>query len=106
MAILGQMRITDGVCASSRESLAYVAQEPWIFSDTVRNNILFGEEMDVHWYNEVIKGCCLEQVSGFLFLRNHYPHLGPWKRGVGIAYRNFKSRRIAYRNFGRLRIDF
>jgi ABC-type multidrug transport system fused ATPase/permease subunit len=43
-----------------------IAQNAWITNQTLRNNILFGEEFDQKRYNEVIDVCGLEQdVEGF-----------------------------------------
>ncbi|KAL4437735.1 hypothetical protein ABPG74_012410 [Tetrahymena malaccensis] len=39
--------------------MAYVEQEPYIFSSTVRENILFGSQFDQEWYSLVVKNCCL-----------------------------------------------
>ncbi|KAH0813598.1 hypothetical protein GEV33_009192 [Tenebrio molitor] len=51
-----------------RGSLSYAPQEPWIFTGTLRENILFGENMDERKYQEIIKVCCLEQdISRFSF---------------------------------------
>lgn len=30
-------------------SVAYAAQQAWIFNETLRENILFGKEYDVQW---------------------------------------------------------
>ncbi|EAS04319.2 ABC transporter C family protein (macronuclear) [Tetrahymena thermophila SB210] len=42
-------------------SIAYVEQEPYIFSGKVVDNILFGKEMDKEFYNKVIEACCLKE---------------------------------------------
>ena len=34
-------------------------QEPWILSDTIRENILFGEPFNDDWYSQVIVACAL-----------------------------------------------
>lgn len=49
----GKMIISGNVC--------YAAQEPWIFTGTVRKNILFGEEMNTERYNKVVGICALER---------------------------------------------
>ena len=41
-------------------SLAYVEQQPVIFSDTVRNNITFGKPFDKKEYERVVKVACLQ----------------------------------------------
>ena len=53
-ALAGDMRKTSGevVLGASR---AFCPQYAWIQNTTVRENILFGKEMDSTWYSEVIK---------------------------------------------------
>jgi ABC-type multidrug transport system fused ATPase/permease subunit len=53
-ALAGDMRKTNGevVLGASR---AFCPQYAWIQNATVRQNILFGKEMDKDWYAEVIK---------------------------------------------------
>ncbi|XP_043265995.1 ATP-binding cassette subfamily C member 4-like [Colletes gigas] len=40
-------------------SVSYASQESWLFSGTVRNNILFGQPYDQKKYNEIVKVCAL-----------------------------------------------
>ncbi|GBP66208.1 Probable multidrug resistance-associated protein lethal(2)03659 [Eumeta japonica] len=41
--------------------VAYASQEPWLFEASVRQNILFGQEMDLRRYKQVIKCCQLKK---------------------------------------------
>lgn len=59
-ALLFELPIDSGIVYING-SISYAAQEPWLFSGSVRQNILFGEEMDKHRYREVIKNCALER---------------------------------------------
>lgn len=58
-AILGELPIESGTILVNG-SLSYVPQEPWLFSGTVRENILFGLSMDKLRYRTVIQKCELE----------------------------------------------
>lgn len=42
--------------------MAYVSQEAWIFSSSVRDNVLFGLEYEPEWYDTVIEACALKNV--------------------------------------------
>ncbi|OLN82088.1 Oligomycin resistance ATP-dependent permease YOR1-like protein 1 [Colletotrichum chlorophyti] len=57
-SLAGDMRKTSGevVLGASR---AFCPQYAWIQNATVRDNILFGKEMDPEWYDEVINACAL-----------------------------------------------
>ncbi|KAG8218181.1 multidrug resistance-associated protein 1 [Butyriboletus roseoflavus] len=58
-AIIGDMRKMEGDLVLSG-SVAYAAQNPWILSATVRDNILFSHEYDESFYNLVIEACALK----------------------------------------------
>ncbi|KAF6817296.1 Oligomycin resistance ATP-dependent permease YOR1-like protein 1 [Colletotrichum sojae] len=57
-ALAGDMRKTSGevVLGASR---AFCPQYAWIQNATVRDNILFGKDMDKAWYDKVINACAL-----------------------------------------------
>ncbi|KAM9062102.1 ATP-binding cassette sub-family C member 11 isoform X1 [Sarcophilus harrisii] len=59
-AILGEMNLHSG-SVGVNGSLAYVPQQPWIFSGTVRSNILMGEKYDQARYHHVIHSCSLKR---------------------------------------------
>jgi ABC-type multidrug transport system fused ATPase/permease subunit len=45
-------------------SLAYVSQNSWIQSGTVRDNILFGKPFNKELYEKAIKSCALDKDIG------------------------------------------
>ena len=46
--------------------LAYVGQQPWIFSGTLRENILFGERYREERFAAVVRACRLDDTIGVL----------------------------------------
>ena len=62
MAILNELPSESGEVITNGK-IGYVSEESWIFSDTVRENILFGMEMSPTWYSKVIHACALEKVK-------------------------------------------
>lgn len=61
MAALKELKILNGE-VKVNGSVAYSAQQPWIFSGTLRQNILFGKEYNEEIYNKVITACTLTSV--------------------------------------------
>jgi len=43
-------------------TVSYASQEPWIFSGTLKENILFGQPFDEAWFDRVVECCCLVKV--------------------------------------------
>ena len=62
------MNITSGARRVSG-SVSYAPQEPWVFSGSVRQNILFGRPMDGDRYARTVRACALE------------PDLAAWAHG-------------------------
>ena len=42
--------------------ISYASQQAWIFSATLRENILFGIAYDQEKYNAVVEACALDKV--------------------------------------------
>ncbi|VDC01970.1 unnamed protein product [Peniophora sp. CBMAI 1063] len=64
MALLGELHFSamgpDSWVNLPRDGgVAYAAQESWVQSDTIRNNILFGAPYDAQRYRKVIHQCAL-----------------------------------------------
>ncbi|XP_030242954.1 probable multidrug resistance-associated protein lethal(2)03659, partial [Drosophila navojoa] len=59
-SILGELPAEKG-SVKINGRFSYAAQEPWLFTGTVRENILFGLALDKHRYRTVVKKCALER---------------------------------------------
>ena len=46
-----------------RGRVLYASQEAWVFSGTLRENILFGQPYQSDRYNTVIEACALDKVG-------------------------------------------
>ncbi|XP_045529572.1 probable multidrug resistance-associated protein lethal(2)03659 [Pieris brassicae] len=65
-----------------RGNLAYAAQEPWLFDASVRQNILFGQDLDLRRYKQVIK-CC--QLKTDLEILSHGDKSVVGERGTSLS---------------------
>lgn len=64
-ALLGELPVKEGHI-SVTGNLVYVPQKPWVFSGTVRDNIIFGRKHNHSKFQSVIKACDLENdISTF-----------------------------------------
>nr|XP_009665672.1 PREDICTED: multidrug resistance-associated protein 4 isoform X2 [Struthio camelus australis] len=59
-AVLGELPKDKGLINVSGR-IAYVSQQPWVFSGTVRSNILFDKEYEKEKYEKVLKACALKK---------------------------------------------
>ena len=59
-AIAGELSETRGTI-SYQGTLAYVPQNAWVFSGTIRENILFGQPYDEPKYTRTIEACALKE---------------------------------------------
>ncbi|XP_040491210.1 multidrug resistance-associated protein 1 isoform X6 [Ursus maritimus] len=57
-ALLAEMDKVEGHVAV-KGSVAYVPQQAWIQNDSLRENILFGRQLQERYYNAVIEACAL-----------------------------------------------
>ncbi|XP_032908320.1 ATP-binding cassette sub-family C member 4 [Catharus ustulatus] len=59
-AVLGELPKDSGLINVTGR-IAYVSQQPWVFSGTVRSNILFDKEYEKEKYENVLKVCALKK---------------------------------------------
>ena len=75
------MNITSGARRVSG-TVSYASQDPWVFSGSVRQNVLFGCEMDDDRYARAIRACALERD---LAAWAHGDHTLVGEKGVALS---------------------
>lgn len=60
MTILKELPLLSGQ-VNVHGTVSYVAQQPWIFSASLRQNILFGQKYDKVKYNRIVQVCALKK---------------------------------------------
>lgn len=63
-------------------NLSFASQEPWVFSGSIRQNILFGCEMDKDRYEKVVAACALKKDFEML---SHGDHTLIGERGSSLS---------------------
>ena len=58
MALMNELEGKSG-SVDVKGSLSYSAQQPWVFSSTIRQNILFGREYQAERYGKVLEAVAL-----------------------------------------------
>uniref|UniRef100_A0A182JGX3 Uncharacterized protein n=1 Tax=Anopheles atroparvus TaxID=41427 RepID=A0A182JGX3_ANOAO len=58
--LLKELPVEQGTLLMAGRTLAYASQEPWLFTGSLRQNILFGEPLDQYRYRQVLKVCALQ----------------------------------------------
>ena len=61
MSILRELPITKG-SVKVQGKISYTSQQPWVFSASLRQNIVFGNKFDSARYNKIIRACALDKV--------------------------------------------
>ena len=67
MAVSGELKASSGSVRVTG-NISYSAQSPWVFSATIRQNILFGKEYDATWYADVLEATSLVKVIIYLIV--------------------------------------
>eukprot|EP00731_Ephydatia_muelleri_P021940 Em0014g531a len=57
---LGELHPVHGT-VDVKGKIAYASQDPWLFTGTLRENVLFGCPLYVDWYDAVLDACALHQ---------------------------------------------
>jgi ABC-type multidrug transport system fused ATPase/permease subunit len=65
-AIIGEMRCESDTAPVVRGKTSYAPQTAWIVNDTLRGNIVFGNEFDEERYARTIQVCALERDLAML----------------------------------------
>lgn len=104
-AMLGQMKLMEG-SVKVKGTTAYVSQQSWLMSDTIRNNILFGLPYEKERYMRVLELCqLLPDLAGFPALDQ--TEVG--EKGVSLSggqRQRFALARAVYANSGTSRRNF
>ncbi|KAM9999108.1 hypothetical protein ACTFIZ_002667 [Dictyostelium cf. discoideum] len=80
-AMLGELETIDGEIGI-KGSIAYVPQQAWIINATLKDNIIFGKELDEEKYQKVLEVCALKRDIE-LFPQGDSVEIG--ERGINLS---------------------
>ena len=60
LAILGELSVFKGIL-ESKGKMAFVGQSPWVFSGTLRDNIMFHRSFDATKFQTIVEACALRK---------------------------------------------
>lgn len=80
-ALINELPFASGDL-SVKGNAFYVSQEPWIFSASIRQNIVFGRLYEPEKFNRIIKACCLDQDLN-MFERRDRTIIG--EKGINLS---------------------
>ncbi|KAM9950143.1 hypothetical protein ACTFIT_011382 [Dictyostelium discoideum] len=80
-AMLGELETIDGEIGI-KGSIAYVPQQAWIINATLKENIIFGKELDEERYQKVLEVCALKRDIE-LFPQGDSVEIG--ERGINLS---------------------
>ena len=63
LSIIGEFDTPEDLKIEKKGSLVFVPKEAWLFDGNIKENIIFCEEVDEDWYQEVINICGVEEES-------------------------------------------
>uniref|UniRef100_A0A182NL49 Uncharacterized protein n=1 Tax=Anopheles dirus TaxID=7168 RepID=A0A182NL49_9DIPT len=58
--LLRELPVESGSLLMGDRTIAYASQEPWLFTGSLRQNIVFGDNLDQHRYRQVLRVCALQ----------------------------------------------
>lgn len=64
--LLGELKPVEGT-VEVKGRVSYASQEPWVFSGSLRDNILLGKTFEPDQYQAVLEACALDKARS-LFL--------------------------------------
>ncbi|KAH9951515.1 hypothetical protein B0H21DRAFT_775731 [Amylocystis lapponica] len=107
MALMGEMHHVDSGPTSHFNlprsgGVAYAAQESWVLSETIRDNIIFGAPYDEERYNKVIDQCALGRDLS-LFEAGDKTEVG--EKGLTLRFARITLARAVYSSAEILLLD-